>query len=78
MAHDAAALYSESSGRFLVEVAEEDAPAFEAELEGLVWACIGHTGGDALQIAGLDGQAILAAPLRELKAAWQGERVVPV
>ncbi|MCS6848855.1 MAG: phosphoribosylformylglycinamidine synthase subunit PurL [Anaerolineae bacterium] len=37
------ALFSESNGRIVVEVAPEHAPAFEAMLHGLPWAIIGVT-----------------------------------
>ncbi|MFN4293033.1 MAG: phosphoribosylformylglycinamidine synthase subunit PurL [Thermoflexales bacterium] len=37
------ALFSESNGRIVVEVAPEHAPAFEALLHGLPWAVIGVT-----------------------------------
>ncbi|BCX04860.1 MAG: phosphoribosylformylglycinamidine synthase subunit PurL [Candidatus Roseilinea sp.] len=37
------ALFSESNGRIVVEVAPEHAPAFEAMLQGLPWAIIGVT-----------------------------------
>jgi phosphoribosylformylglycinamidine synthase len=70
-------LYSESSGRFLVEVAESDAAAFEAILsEAGTFACIGRTGGDMLQVVGVDGQTAFEVALEECKAAWQGEHNV--
>jgi len=41
MDRDDVALFSESSGRFLVEVAPDDAEAFEAALAGRPFACLG-------------------------------------
>jgi phosphoribosylformylglycinamidine synthase len=69
---DVSALFSESCGRFLVEVAAADAAAFESEMGDTPWACIGATGGDTLHITGLQGQTIVEAGLSSLKAAWQG------
>ncbi len=69
---DATALFAETSGRFLVEVAEADAEAFERTMVEAKCACIGQTGGDALRASGLDGEVILDVDLGLLKAAWQG------
>jgi phosphoribosylformylglycinamidine synthase len=66
------ALYSESSGRFLVEVAPRDREAFERTMSGAPCACIGTTGGKKLHIAGFDGKAAIDADLDVLKTAWQG------
>ena len=68
-------LFSETSGRFLVEVAEGDAAAFEGLMDGLPCACVGQTGGDALRVTGLDGQALFEMDLDALKAAWKGADV---
>jgi phosphoribosylformylglycinamidine synthase len=72
---DATALFSETVGRFLVEVAEEDRGAFEATMRGTPLACIGRTGGHAVSISGLEGGAAAAAGLASLKAAWQGGHI---
>jgi phosphoribosylformylglycinamidine synthase len=72
----AAALFAESSGRFLVEVAEEDAAPFEAILSAgpaLPWAHVGRTGGSRLRVLGMDGQAVIEERLDALKRAWQGK-----
>ncbi len=69
---DIAALFSETSGRFLVEVAGGDAQRFEAELGGVPWACIGETGGSALRVWGLRSQVVIDLGLQPMKAAWQG------
>jgi phosphoribosylformylglycinamidine synthase len=72
---DVAALLSESSGRFLVEVAEEHVAAFEAigsQGAALPWACVGRTGGERLRVLGRDGRTAIDAQLDALKRAWQG------
>jgi phosphoribosylformylglycinamidine synthase len=69
---DLVALFSETSGRFLVEVDPEHAVAFERALEGVPLAHIGHTGGDALRVIGIEQERIAQADLDSLKAAWQG------
>jgi phosphoribosylformylglycinamidine synthase II len=69
---DLAALFSETSGRFLVEVAPEHAAAFEHALAGLPLAHIGDTDGDALRVIGMEGATIAQADLATLGAAWQG------
>ena len=74
-ARDVVALFGESSGRFLVEVAEEDGAAFEAIVAGAdspAWAQIGRTGGDGLRVYGSGGAPAIDVPLDVLKRAWQG------
>jgi phosphoribosylformylglycinamidine synthase len=74
-ARDAVALYAESSGRFLVEVAQERAAAFEAILAAdpaLPWATVGRTGGERLCVFGSDGRVAIDMKLGALKRAWQG------
>jgi phosphoribosylformylglycinamidine synthase len=69
-----AALFAESSGRFLVEVDEQDAAAFEAILStdpALPWAHAGRTGGEYLRVSGRDGRAAIEGRLDALKRAWQ-------
>jgi phosphoribosylformylglycinamidine synthase len=74
---DATLLFSESPSRFLIELRPADAPAFEAALAGLPCARIGEvTAGDELIIGGCAGGEALRAGVAELKAAWQGTRVV--
>ena len=69
---DPVALFSESNTRFLVEVPEDDAAAFESHLAGVPHARIGAvTGGDRLVIRG-ENRTVIDAPLADLKAAWQG------
>jgi phosphoribosylformylglycinamidine synthase len=69
---DTTLLWSESGGRLLVEVAPEDAAAFEAHLSGEAFAPIGETLEDALiEVTGLDGRVFLDEPLAPLKDAWR-------
>ena len=70
---DRTALFSESSGRFLVEVSEADATSFEGALRGRPCAHVGHTGGAVLRVTGLAGQEIACVDLDLLKKAWQGD-----
>jgi phosphoribosylformylglycinamidine synthase len=72
---DVAALFSETSGRFLVEVSEEHAGAFEQLMAGIPCAPVGKAGGDSLCVIGFDGQVVLSADLDSLKAAWKGVQV---
>jgi phosphoribosylformylglycinamidine synthase II len=69
---EVAALFSETSGRFLVEVSEEHAGAFELLTAGVPCAPVGVVGGDSLCAIGFDGQVVLNAGLDSLKTAWKG------
>jgi len=65
--------FSESLGRFVVEVRPEDAGAFEALLADLPAAPIGYVRQDAwVQINGLDGKPVVETDLKMLGQAWQG------
>ena len=76
-ASDAVLLFSESPTRLLVEVPSGEAAAFEAALAGRPCARVGAvTDAPELAVTGLSGAEVLRAPLAELKAAWQGTRVV--
>jgi phosphoribosylformylglycinamidine synthase len=74
---EAITLFSETSSRFLVQVSEQDAASFEAEMGNTTWACVGETGGDVLLITGFHGQTTIQVDLARLKAAWQGGSVAP-
>ena len=75
--HDVVALFAESGGRFLVEVAPEDAPAFERALAGCPLACLGRVSPErALRVRGLHGQTVLECAVDDLVRAWQGTEVV--
>jgi phosphoribosylformylglycinamidine synthase II len=69
---DASLLFSESSGRFVVEVRTEKRRAFERLMAGLPCGCLGKTTDDGvLRLRGLNGQQIIQAGVEELKSAWQ-------
>jgi phosphoribosylformylglycinamidine synthase len=70
---EAVALFAESSGRFLVEVAPEAASAFEACMAGRPCRRLGKTTAeDRLRILGHDGQVVVEAAVSELVRAWRG------
>ncbi len=73
-AADEAILFSESLGRFIVEVAPHNAEAFEVELAGVPHACIGVTGGQHLRIQGRPNREriLIDLPVTELDQAWRG------
>jgi phosphoribosylformylglycinamidine synthase len=69
---DDVALFSESSSRFVTTVHPDDVAAFEASLQGLTWAAVGHvTERSLFRVIGRSGAAIIAADIERLKAAWQ-------
>ncbi len=68
---DGALLYSESCGRFLVEVAPESAADFERETAGLPRARVGETAAEArLTVLGLRGAVLLEEPVEALREAF--------
>jgi len=74
---DAAALFSESSTRFLVEIAPDDAAAFEAYLEGAPLARIGKVADQqTLQILGFSGDVVVRATVTDLVRTWQSAQIV--
>ena len=65
------ALFSESNSRLLVEVAPDNAKAFEAAMSGITWYRIGTvTNGDRLTVQS-DGTEVVDVPWRELQDAWR-------
>ena len=69
---DDSILFSESNSRFLVEVAPENKDEFEELMTGISLAGIGQVNdSQELVIYGLDDRKVIAAPLGELKDAWQ-------
>ena len=71
------ALFAESNGRLLVEVAEADAAAFEGALAETWCAHIG-TVQEAAELtltapSGGERKTVLAVAVKELVAAWKGE-----
>jgi phosphoribosylformylglycinamidine synthase II len=74
---DYKALFSESSARFLVEVAPENAAAFEKTLTERPMAQIGKvTAEGILRVRGLRGNMAVESTIENLLQAWQGTQVV--
>ena len=74
---DDVALFSESSARFLVEVAPENAAAFERALAERPAARLGRVTGDkVLRVKGLHGDAVIECAVEDLLRAWQSPEVV--
>jgi len=66
-------LYSESNGRYLVEIEPRHAVAFERLLSGLTYARIGHvTTAQVLTVFGGAGRALFRLSLERLQEAWNG------
>ena len=64
-------LFAESLTRFVVEVATEDAAAFERVIDGVPHAAIGTVSAEpVLSISA--GDAPIAVPVAELERAWRG------
>ena len=66
------ALFSESNGRLLAEVAPEDAAAFEVHFAGLPLIVLGEVQAEARLRIVTDGAALLDLPVEDLVAAWKG------
>jgi phosphoribosylformylglycinamidine synthase len=65
-------LFSESNGRFIVEVAPEHKEEFEQAMPGTAFAAIGEVTDDAvLKIAGRNGRTVVEASIEDLKESWQ-------
>jgi phosphoribosylformylglycinamidine synthase len=72
LATDAAALFSESSARFLVEVAPENVAEFEQAMASRPCAQIGRVTEDTtIRVQGLKGQVIVKVSVDVLRQAWQ-------
>ena len=77
VATDAVALFAESNARFLIEVAPEDAAAFEEALAGRPVARLGRvTENGTLRVRGLQGNVLIECSVDDLLQAWQGTEVV--
>jgi phosphoribosylformylglycinamidine synthase len=73
LASDDWLLFAESNGRYLVEVAAEHVPAFEALLEGLPYACIGQVLAEPyMRVIGLQGTPLFSLAVDEIRHAWRG------
>ena len=69
---DDALLFSESTSRFIVEVAPEDCDAFEAALTGVPHRAAGRVVEEPrLKARGLRGQTLIDEHIEDLKAAWK-------
>ncbi len=69
---DDVALFSETSGRFLVEVAPADAAAFEEGMAGHPCACLGRVNqGPLFRVHGLGGKPVLSCTVADLVQAWK-------
>jgi len=67
-------LFSESNGRYAVEVAPEDAAAFEAEMHDVPCACVGRVvGAPTLTVSTCRGEGTLfSTTILALREAWRG------
>ena len=73
VAHDAILLFSESIGRFVVEVAPENEQAFNFNLTAEPHARIGTISAEQrLIINGYHGDLLLDLPIEALEIAWRG------
>jgi phosphoribosylformylglycinamidine (FGAM) synthase-like enzyme/phosphoribosylformylglycinamidine (FGAM) synthase PurS component len=69
---DDVTLFGESVSRYLVEVAPEDAAAFEAYFAGLPCARLGQVVETAeMRLTGLAGEEVLRLGVDEMRKAWQ-------
>jgi phosphoribosylformylglycinamidine synthase len=65
-------LFSESASRFVVTVHPEQAPAFEATMDGLPCAAVGQiTETGRFRVRGQSGIGLIEAGIERLKADWQ-------
>jgi len=75
---DVTACFSESNGRYVVEVPPERAAAFESLLSGCPVARIGIvTAGPDLLVRGLANEEVIRANIGDLERAWQGHLAAP-
>jgi phosphoribosylformylglycinamidine synthase subunit PurSL len=69
---DDVTLFAETPSRFVVTVPTEHMGAFEAALQGVPWAAIGHvTATNAFRVLGRLGAPIIDVSIDRLKAAWR-------
>ncbi len=65
-------LFSESNGRFLVEVAPDNRQEFGEVLGDVAWAVVGEVNDSGrLEVLGDAGGSVVSRPIAELKEAWQ-------
>ncbi len=66
-------LFSETSGRFLMEIKENRKEEFENLMKGCTISRIGKVNGeDSLRIKGLNGEEVINSKLSDLRKAWKG------
>lgn len=65
-------LFSESNGRFLVELSPENLDVFCEIMAGHPLAVIGEVAGDALTVDDVDDSRLFTAPVSELADTWLG------
>ncbi len=69
---DAALLFSESNGRFLVEVSHSQQQKFERLMSGLPCALLGETVEDAsLKVVGRTGEVAIEVALDDIERSWK-------
>ena len=66
-------LFSESNGRFLVEVAPEDADGFREAMAGHAIAQIGTVGSSELIILDANETPLLTVTITDMAGAWRGD-----
>lgn len=65
-------LFSESNGRFIVEIEQKNKKQFEKILQGSCFSCIGKTtDGDRVVVYGNNDEKVITCDLSALKKAWQ-------
>ena len=73
------ALFAESSGRFLVEVASGDGAAFEKMMASVPYARLGRVNREGLfRMHGLQGEIVVHCTIGDLCRAWHGEQTMNV
>jgi phosphoribosylformylglycinamidine synthase subunit PurSL len=69
---DDVTLFSESPSRFVITVHPPDVAVFEASLQGLPWAAVGHVAETGtFRLVGRSGSVRIETELDRLKGAWQ-------
>ncbi|MFH1056545.1 MAG: phosphoribosylformylglycinamidine synthase subunit PurL [Candidatus Micrarchaeota archaeon] len=67
-------LFSESAGRFVVSVGQENAKKFAEAMKGTKAVLAGRVAGKKVRITGLNGKKIIDVNFEELKKAWKSRR----
>lgn len=65
-------LFSESNGRFVVEIQNDKKSEFEKMLKGFSFSCLGHlTQVKDFKVLGLNGKNVIFTSIDKMKQAWQ-------